>query len=652
MVYAADMQQAFEAADAGDARSVHTLLRRYVDGSELAEYRGSEWHYLWRRMQPAGRNIATLPQAVYMTAFSPDRKTLAIVGKDAMLRLLSWPDATLQAEWPTDQREVNGVTYSPDGRTLWTAGDDGRLQRWDINSQQRELSVQAHVPKLAFEVLIDHIRGLLISCGSDAAIRLWDLDTGVSRGLLNGHVETVDTIQLHPDGRRLISTSVDHTVRVWNLDSFECEHVVDVKPERPRHCSVSPDGRWLAFCTPEPQLYIYDLQHERMILGEGTFNELMRVCFDDSGSRLFVADRSGVIEIWRGISDASGEVTWESTGQAWQAHNTQLNHLRWSTEDRELISAAQDGSVVAWKDPGVETRGEADLEITDVRDFVFIRGGELLLVACEAGVLTVPASSAADAADRTNRVTIDDGSSWTHVAASADGHIVAGGSEDGYVGIWRMGELRPGRRISVFEDLGVHSLSFTPDSRHVWVTARSAGNAFLIDTETGERKAVSASQFSRHAVFSADGSRFATEETETSLQIIDWHSQMIRCRVPPPSLFGETVEFSPDGQKLAVADERRVRIHDTTTGELLQELLGHDDRICCVAFAGDGKSLATVSGGDCSVRLWHVATGQSLSEFHFGSGVTFEAARCRFSHDLRWFAFPQNGDRIRILRWK
>jgi WD40 repeat protein len=73
-----------------------------------------------------------------------------------------------------------------------------------------------------------------------------------------------------------------------------------------------------------------------------------------------------------------------------------------------------------------------------------------------------------------------------------------------------------------------------------------------------------------------------------------------------------TVAYSPDGARLATAgDDRKARIWDAASGQLLLTLSGHGDRIWGVAFSLDGKRLATASL-DNTAKVWDATTGKEL----------------------------------------
>jgi WD40 repeat protein/DNA-binding SARP family transcriptional activator len=56
------------------------------------------------------------------------------------------------------------------------------------------------------------------SAGSDATVRLWD-EHGTALGLLPGHSDHVEALAFHPDGRRLAAVTRDHTLTIWDVGS-------------------------------------------------------------------------------------------------------------------------------------------------------------------------------------------------------------------------------------------------------------------------------------------------------------------------------------------------------------------------------------------------------------------------------------------------
>ena len=68
-----------------------------------------------------------------------------------------------------------------------------------------------------------------------------------------------------------------------------------------------------------------------------------------------------------------------------------------------------------------------------------------------------------------------------------------------------------------------------------------------------------------------------------------------------------SVAFSPDGGRLASGSDEIVRVWNTATGELEDQLEGHTKLVCSVAFSHNGDFIVSGSG-DKTVRIWNAAT--------------------------------------------
>ena len=86
-----------------------------------------------------------------------------------------------------------------------------------------------------------------------------------------------------------------------------------------------------------------------------------------------------------------------------------------------------------------------------------------------------------------------------------------------------------------------------------------------------------------------------------------------------------SLSFHPDGERIALALEWAVKIHDVSDRTERFSLKGHTGRVTCVIHSPDGKLIATASW-DRTVGLWDSATGANRASFDWGIGRVFSLA--------------------------
>jgi WD40 repeat protein len=179
----------------------------------------------------------------------------------------------------------------------------------------------------------------------------------------------------------------------------------------------------------------------------------------------------------------------------------------------------------------------------------------------------------------------------------------------------------------------VRAVAFSPDGQRI-VTGGDDNTARLWDAATGQPvgEAMKHPSAVTLVVFSPDGSKVLTDEVQTARL---WNAatgqaigQPIRHGTPIvryPVKAGFPLNFSRDGKALLLATPNTgggkhwgaVRLWDTETGKPLGRYLHQGAQIIGLAFSPDGRTIMTAGSGTYGtggVKLWDVATGRPLGK--------------------------------------
>src|ERR1700722_925711 len=192
------------------------------------------WLFNSDRSELVGRT--TIPSGrITAITFDPLSKWLAVAGGEAGKSGEIWlfhleTDGRLSNAplftFAGHKDAVYALAFSPDGKTLATAGYDRLIHLWDVSPGQTKTPVVVSTPRLTLKDHSDTVYGLsfhpdgalLASVGADRAVKVWEIATGKRLYTLSDPTDWVYCVSWSPDRKHLAAGGVDKSVRVWEAD--------------------------------------------------------------------------------------------------------------------------------------------------------------------------------------------------------------------------------------------------------------------------------------------------------------------------------------------------------------------------------------------------------------------------------------------------
>jgi WD40 repeat protein len=125
--------------------------------------------------------------AIADLAFSPDGRTLAIAGFDAVIRLFDWTSGKLLMTCEGHKGAVTSVAFAPDGHTFASTSFDKTVRLWETSTGKTVETLKGHEGPVTQVAFAPNCRAFS-SCSADGRVLSWDPTASIlaSPGPLDG----------------------------------------------------------------------------------------------------------------------------------------------------------------------------------------------------------------------------------------------------------------------------------------------------------------------------------------------------------------------------------------------------------------------------------------------------------------------------------
>ena len=357
---------------------------------------------------------------------------------------------------------IQGIGYSPDGKTLVTVGDDRDVLVWDVASRAVRERLHGHAGRIFGPAFAPGGR-TLFTASLDGTMIAWDLagDRRLGRTVAVGadvNGEGVHTVALSPDASSLAVGLNDGVVRLIDLAGGAA----------PRDIPILDDATFEAWRAKDP---------EGAAISSGT-KYVAGLAFSKDSATLAVGTNVPVVSL---VDIASGSVTHFESGHdyGW------TNSVTWTPDGNGIVTAGDDGTVRVW-----DARSHVQTYVVHVYQPEGPRQGRPFL---------------------------------TFGALTGDGVTLAASKSDGTVSLF---DVPGDRELHKFQAdiFGTTTVRFSPDGRLLATAGIQSGDVVLWDVASGERVGEpldAHAGFALDAVFNTSGDLLVSGGTDGIARLWD-----------------------------------------------------------------------------------------------------------------------------------
>jgi WD40 repeat protein/serine/threonine protein kinase len=608
-LYAADMKLVQLSLAEGNWGRARSLLNSYVPPPGAKDLRGFEWGYFKTLAKGDQLGIVAAHSSIASTvAFTPDGRTIATAGFDGRIKFWDFPTMRPLSEISMPGERFVSLSFRSDGQLLAATTETFKAYLWQLNTRQllTNLTGQWNYAEFAPSGSALALCGGRVWGDREGPLRVWD---SALKQDLRGWPEAGSRVAWAPDGKRLFSGPVKNGISYFDLQTGSGTRVHDAAG-RVLSIACSPNGKVLAASIvgslkPAFDILLWNIEGGKLITElHGHVGNVWKICFSPDGRLLASASSDQSIRIWETETGGLSSVL--------RGHSDEVWSVAFAPDGRSLASVDKQGMLFSWALP--QPRGDglnSQLELI-VGPRIFSPNNQTMAV----GIGKERVALVDLHREQISRVITN---ATCAIGFENNGRALLTADPSGLRRVDLSGSLTPALRPLTPPLVNFEVLAVSRDHRFL-AAENELGQLFCWDLASGQlidKVGLPVGERVTFLAFSPDGNQLAVVREKTNeILLYSFRSKSTRT-LNKHTLAAWSVAFSSDGSLIATAGmDDKVFLWKNETGEIVGTLEGHKEGVSGVAFSPNDRTLAALSGNR-SVKLWNLPTQREVANITF-----------------------------------
>ncbi len=275
---------------------------------------------------------------------------------------------------------VQGLTFTPDGKTVVSSSSDQTIRLWDIESgnEIKQFTITQGVPSV---VCVSNCGKLLLAGSNMGWVTVWNLATGEELKSFEAHKDGVRALFYVCRQEAFLTASIDGTLKLWHGETYELIRTFSGHQGAVFVAALSRDAQFMVSGSSDKTMRLWNMMSGQEILPTiGHIDTVAALALSADGKQLLSGslDRSARLwqveskqqkHVWTGDMEISAVAVHPTQNKAfvasnmdilvydttngqllatWSGHQNQIRALRLSADGASLYSAAWDTYVYQW----------------------------------------------------------------------------------------------------------------------------------------------------------------------------------------------------------------------------------------------------------------------------------------------------------------